>query len=246
MGGFWHEAARLSPLAPPLGIPPAGPMCRGMSGREAPALPPIARPPRRALPALAAAAWGALAPRAALAQPAGYRFRILREGREIGSHRVDFTREGERLVARSALDILVRMLGVTLFRMEHRQEEVWQGERLVRAAMRQDRNGTIQQVSAEAREGGVLVRGEAGEFRLPPEAAPLAWWDHRRPGRPVFDNANGKPLSIRWARRPQPDGGLDWRLTGEVEAEVGYAPDGLWRSVWITGEDGSRVIYQPA
>jgi hypothetical protein len=205
--------------------------------------------PRRPLLGLALA--GLALPAAVHAQgltppAAGYRWRVTREGREIGTHRTEFTRSGTRLVVRSAVAIHVRVMGITALRITHNQEEEWEGDRLLRATGRQDRNGTVKEVAARAEGGAILVSGSAGELRLPAEAAPFAWWDRRRAGRPLFDGADGRRLALTWTRRTEPDGGLVLAVAGDTEGEAGFTADGTWRSLWIKGEDGSRVTYVAA
>ena len=182
--------------------------------------------------------------RPALAQPAALQFRILRSGSPIGTHRVDFSRQGDRLTVRAAVEIVVTLIGFTVFRFNHRHEEVWDGDRLQTVTSRQDRNGRVEEMTARAAAGGVLVRGPEGEYRLPADAAPLAWWDQRRPGRPLFDGGNGKPMQVLWARAPQLDGGVVFTASGDAEGEVGYGHDGIWRSLRTRGDDGSSVSYE--
>ena len=196
--------------------------------------------PRR--PLLGLALLGLAAP--ARAQPVSLGFRIMRAGSSIGTHRVEFTRAGEALTVRSEVEIAVKVMGFTVFHFNHRQEEVWAGDRLQSAASRQFRNGRTEAMTARAEAGAVLVHGPEGDYRLPADAAPLAWWDQRRPGRPLFDGANGKPMQLRWQRTPQPDGGVVFSASGDAEGEAGYAADGTWRSFRMHGEDGSLVIYE--
>ncbi len=201
-------------------------------------------PPMARRPLLGLALLGLAGP--ARAQPAALDFRILRSGSPIGTHRVVFTRAGQQLTAQAAVEIVVKVMGFTVFRFNHRHEEVWLGDRLQAVTSRQDRNGRVEEMTARAEAGAVLVRGPEGEYRLPAEAAPLAWWDQRRPGRPLFDGGNGKPLQVRWQRAPQPDGGMQFTASGDAEGEVGYGPDGTWRSFRTRGDDGSLVVYEPA
>ncbi len=196
---------------------------------------------RRALAAGLLLPWGALAQGSTQ-----YRFRLVRQGRVLGTHSVVLTRTAAGLEVRAEVDLLVRVLGITFFRLNHVLTEAWAGDRLLRASGREERNGSVEQFSAEAEGDGLRVRGSAGERLLPGNAAPMAWWDPRRPGRPLFDNANGAPLALDWRQEAQPDGGVLWRVTGAVAGETGFAPDGTWRHCRLTGDDGSLVTYEPA
>jgi hypothetical protein len=196
--------------------------------------------PRRAL--LAAAP---LLPLAAAAQPGELRFRILREGSPIGLHRVIFTEADGALSARTEVDIQVKLMGITVFRFQHRFTEVWAGGRLRSATTRRDRNGTVTEMVARADASGIQVQGPEGALRLPANAAPLSWWDVRRfDGRPLFANDTGKPVRLQFSHAALPDGGVRWSATGEEESEGRYAADGHWIAWKTRAEDGSTVTYE--
>ena len=201
--------------------------------------------PRRALPALLLLP---MLPRPAAAQPAAaeYRFRVLREGSQIGTHRVAFAAAGGEATARTDVDIAVRLAGITVFRLTHRFAETWAGDRLRLATSRYDRNGRATEMEARADGNAVLVRGPEGALRLPAEAAPLTWWNPGRFNRPLFDNNTGKPLRIQWSRAPLPGGGTRWIATGDTESEGTYAADGTWLGWRTKAEDGSTVTYERA
>jgi uncharacterized protein DUF6134 len=184
--------------------------------------------------------------RAGAAPPAAARFRILREGTPIGAHRVTFAEAPDgALSALTEVDVAVRLAGITVFRLTHRFDEVWAADRLRIATSRLDRNGRVTEMTARAEGGAILVRGPEGVLRLPPEAAPLTWWDARRlEGRPLFDNDTGKPLQLRWTRAAAPGGAVRWRCAGDEEAEGIYAADGRWLGWTTRAEDGSTVTYE--
>ncbi len=197
---------------------------------------------RRALPLLAVP----FLPCPAAALPAEYRFRVVREGSQIGTHRVAFATAGNELTARTDVDIAVRLAGITVFRLTHRFAETWAGDRLRLAVSRYDRNGRATEMEARAEGNALLVRGPEGAQRLPADAAPLTWWDPGRFNRPLFDNGTGKPLRVQWSRAPLPGGGARWTATGDTESEGTYAADGAWLGWRTKGEDGSVVTYERA
>ncbi len=199
---------------------------------------------RRALPLLALLP---MPPRPAAAQPAAeYRFRVVREGAQIGTHRASFAQAGGELTARTDVDIAVKLAGFTVFRLTHRFSETWAGGRLRAASSRLDRKGRVTEMEAQAEGDAVVVRGPEGTRRLPADAAPLTWWDPGRFNRPLFDNGTGKLLRLQWARAPLPGGGARWAAAGDEEGEGDYAADGTWLGWRTKGEDGSTVTYERA
>jgi hypothetical protein len=196
---------------------------------------------RRALPLLLATP--------ALAQPASrYRWRVMREGSAIGTHNVGFTERGAERVALSELVVTPTVLGVVVYRYEHRYTEVTERGRFVSVRSRLNRNGRLVEVEAEASGDGVLVRGPEGALRLPAAAAPLSWWEPQRFGGPVplFGTTTGKAIDLGWTREARAGGGVTWRTRGEIEAVVGFDAAGRWASYQVKGDDGSLVSYAPA
>lgn len=182
-----------------------------------------------------------------LAAPAAHaagsvRFRVMREGSDIGSHAVVVQQRNGHRTALTSVDIAVRLLGVTVYRYTHRFEEVWSGDRLLSVSSRLDRNGTISEMQARAEGAAILVRGP-NPGRLPAEAAPLSWWDPATLARPLFHAATGRALNVRVARLPAPGGGFRIRLTGDSEGEATYDRTGSWIGHVLTGDDGSTITY---
>lgn len=197
--------------------------------------------PRRVL----LAAPGLLLPRLAMATPGEYRFRILREGSQIGTHRVIFVEDANGLTARTEVDIQVKLMGITVFRFSHRFGETWAGDRLRLATSRRERQGTVTEMVARADTTGIAITGPEGALRYPPEAAPLTWWNPRRfDGRPLFQNDTGKPVLAQFSHTAGPAGGVRWQATGEEESMANYAADGTWLDWTHKAEDGSTVVYE--
>ncbi len=201
---------------------------------------PTLKTPRRAL----LLALPALLARPALAMPALQTFKVVREGREIGTHVVTVTPTADGMVARNEVAIQVRLMGITVFRLTHSYEETWRGDRLVAYASREDRNGTVKLLAAR-QQGQALVFDDG--LRLPADAAPLGWWDPRRLGtRPLFDSDSGAALAVRWQRQALAGGEVVLTASGDANGEARYGADDGWLAFRQTAEDGSAVEYRRA
>lgn len=178
---------------------------------------------------------------------AGYRWRVMRNGTAIGTHNISFTEGGGERIAVSENIVTPRVMGVVVYRYEHRLIEVSRGGRFASLRSSLNRNGTITEVEAQAGPGGVALRGPEGALQLPARAVPLAWWEPQRFGGsvPLFGTTTGKPLDLRWTREALP-GGVRWRTTGEIEAVLEFDTAGRWTAYQVTGDDGSTVIYAAA
>jgi len=188
------------------------------------------------------------APPVMIAQPADYHWRVMRNGSEIGTHDVIFSTRGDELIASSDVTVVPRVLGVVVYRFEHRYTEVTRGAAFLSIRSRLSRNGMIVDVSAEAGIGGVTVRGPAGALALPADAVPLSWWQPRRFGGavPIFGSSTGQLMNLRWMREALAGGGMRWRCVGEVDAVLDYDASGRWAGYSVLGDDGSTVSYTAA
>ncbi len=197
--------------------------------------------PRMARRGMLAAASVLLA-RPALAAPQDASFRVMRRGEQVGTHTLRITRQGREQVATSELLIAPRVLGVVVYRYEHRYVEVTEAGRFHRVTSRLNRNGRIVEVTGEAVPGAVLLSGTEGPQRLPADAAPLSWWERERFGRvPIFGTTTGRLLALTW------DIGREAAACrGEVEAVARYDAAGRWVGLDARGEDGNDISYLPA
>ena len=177
----------------------------------------------------------------------GWRFKVVRNGTEIGTHEVRVSQRGRERVTLSDVQVVPRILGVVVYRFQHRYEEVTDGWRFRSVDSRLNRNGSIAEVRARATPEAVLVEGPEGPLRLPADAAPLSWWDHTRLGGavPIFGTTTGRLMELRWRRRNTAEG-FAIGCSGEVEAECLFARDGNWIGFSTVGDDGSTVSYAPA
>lgn len=187
----------------------------------------------------------ALLPTAARAAPSDLGFRILRDGREVGTHQVVFRDQGGLLVVTSTLRIQVRLAGFTVFRFTQDTEEAWRGDRLAALESRSDRNGRTGFCAARGEAAGLRLRGADGEALLPPNAAPLTWWRLASfaEGVPLFEVREGRAVAPRIERLPAPSG-RRFRVTAGESSEVLYDAAGAWSGFVTTGEDGSVARYE--
>lgn len=190
----------------------------------------------------------ALAVRPAAAQGDAIAFRILRKGEAVGTHTVRFAQHGAERVATSELLIAPRILGIVVYRYEHRYEERTQAGRFRSVASRLNRNGRVVEVRGEAVPGAVLLDGTEGPQRLPADAAPLSWWEMRRMGGavPVFGTTTGRALALAWQARRGASGGPEYACSGDVNATVSFDAAGRWVGFSARGEDGTDIAYEAA
>ena len=195
---------------------------------------------RRALLALP----GLLMPAGAFAAPGPARFRVLRDGKEIGTHQVRLSGNAQRLTVQSDIALQVKLAGFTVFRLRHEIVEEWANDRLQRLTSRHDRNGTVTEARVVAEGNALVAQGPEGSQRLPANAAPLTWWNGANFTRPLIRPLTCKLIPGAAARSAVPGGGVQFTLNGAVEAMARYDAEGRWVALATKGEDGSAVTYE--
>ena len=127
---------------------------------------------RAALRLIAGSALGAALPTLAIAQPVpgSLRFRIMRVGKQIGTHTVGFQRTGGSLRVSTAIDIEVKIAFVSAFRFSHRGEERWEDERLVELKSSTNENGERFEVTGILGSDGLKVTAPNGTTVAPATA----------------------------------------------------------------------------
>jgi hypothetical protein len=206
------------------------------------------RPLLRALPA--ALAFPAVArgaePRAPIT------FTVLRGGSPIGTHRVDFLRGGDEPVVEIAIDLAVRLVGLTLYSYTHRAREEWAGGALRRLDARTDDNGTRTELRARAAAGGLAVEGSGGTYLAPPDTKPTSYWLEEMTRQTRLLNTQEGTLSEVAARRAgngqltiagNPVETRVYELTGDINSRLGYAADGEWVDLEFVAR-GSTIRYR--
>lgn len=137
-------------------------------------------PTRRLVLAGAAAALAFRLPAPAAAMPAGGRldFSVYRKKTSpMGSHRLRFTQDGDRLIMEKEIRLEVRLAFITAYRYRHVNREVWQQGRLVEIDTRTDDDGQEYQVRGRATPQGFQVEGSRGRFTVPADIIPTSYWN---------------------------------------------------------------------
>jgi hypothetical protein len=188
---------------------------------------------RQTLGALAAAFVLSLLRPCRAASARDLRFRVLYRGKSVGTHSVTFQADGERLIVVTHIDITVKVLFFTAFRLRHDAEEVWLAGRLDSVKSTTDDNGTQLKVSGYSAGDGFRIIGEDGPFLA---AAGLltsnTLWDRRLVHESrMIDVQHGGEV------------GLVARLIGEEQVDTPQGPVRATRYQMITPHYAGTVFY---
>lgn len=194
---------------------------------------------RRALGLCAAAPMVLAAPRL-LAQGGAAeglrRFRVLRDGSEIGSQSVEVRRAGDETFVRTKIDIAAKVLGLTVYRYALDAREHWRGGRLIGLEGETDDDGEANVVKAALQGDALIVEGSGHQGPAPADVAPTSYWspDFLRRGTWI-STQSGALLDVRTAEagaRAIPTAGgeieaREWAVSGDLELSIFFV-GGQW------------------
>ncbi len=101
------------------------------------------------------------------ATPRNLSFRVIRKGSQMGFLRVGFTREGDRLIARTQVDLSVYAAFVRVFRYTHESTETWRGDQLLSLQADTYDDGQTYKVRATPQGDALKLEGPAGTRTVP-------------------------------------------------------------------------------
>ncbi len=181
-------------------------------------------------------------------------FRLIRHGVAIGDHTLDFAVRGDTLAVRIAADVVYRFGPIPLVRYSHRNTEVWQGGRLASLDAQTNKNGTQLHMSAHRTAAGLQVEGSGtASYIAPEDALPTTYWNFRMLSGPMIGVQDGmlvrprvteKPIEpVRLASGAEAEARC-YSLTGDLNLDLWYTPDGSWMSMRFSVADGSVITYE--
>jgi len=183
--------------------------------------------------------------------PAPLHFIVARNGTPIGTHSLTFHADGDRLIVDIAIDIKVKAAFITLYTYHFKGRETWQGGRLVAMETSTDDNGTKIAVRVDTTDQGLKVAGSNVNYTAPPTTLTDSYWRADMVRHTQFiDIEDGKLITLvstPAGRRTVDIGGkavdtVIYKLTGEIEGEIGYTPTGEWTLLRFKSH-GDDILY---
>ena len=200
-----------------------------------------------------AAACLAAAPLAAAAEARTWSFRVLLDGREIGSHAFTLVRRGEERELLSEARFEVGVLFVKALRYVHRAEERWRGDCLVGLQSRTETNGEREWVAARREGARLVVERPAGREAHGGCPWSFAYWDPAIVGATrLLNSQTGEmvPVTVRplgaerLPVRGRPVEAQRHRITGPgLAIDLWYA-GAEWVALESTIRQGRRLRYE--
>lgn len=177
-------------------------------------------------------------------------YKVIRDGRDIGTQSVEFVRDGDRLTVRTNVNIVVKVIGIPVYRFAHRAEEQWQGGQLVVFKSQSDDDGDPRNVALKLE--GDRLRGvyNGRALDLPATLIPASLWHPDTVTQStLLDPIKGRDMRVTVADkgmetvkiRGQPVSAHHYAITGQIVRDVWYGRDGQILQVRFPGKDGSKI-----
>lgn len=204
-----------------------------------------------------AAAFSAAPARACVFDPiAAYgevlRFDVLRNGRNVGFHEVRFRKEDGKLIARSTFELVVRFVGIAVYRMTYESEGAWVDETLHSLDVRKNDDGKAMTMTVRRDGDALAVESPKGSFTVDGTMMPTNHWHPRvLEQSTVLNTLTGGPNAVTITPMGQetvstgagPRKATRYRYTGQLEVESWYDETGRWVKLAFMGRDGSEISY---
>jgi hypothetical protein len=205
--------------------------------------------------AIVTALSGALAAATTVAAPAEtLRFAITRNGEQIGTHAIEISRQGPETSVRITTDLVVKVLFVTAYRLQHDATERWVNGQLVAFDSTTDDNGARHKVRVSRSLSGLEVEADGRTSRADQNALPASLWNPELVRRKtMLDPQDGQAHPIAVTDDGMEDLSLraravkahHYEIKGRYPQDVWYDERGRLVQMKLIASDGSEVSYQP-
>jgi hypothetical protein len=191
------------------------------------------------------------------ATPAGaetLRFAIMRNGSQIGTHRIVINRTGADTSVNIATEVEVKVLFITAYHFQETESERWANDHLVALNSTTDNKNTHHHLAVTQKAGGLECDADGKVSTLDRNIVPSSFWNpeflrHTT----VLDTQDGivSPMSV------VDDGPDQLTINGKTIKAHYYMiksryPQDVWYDdhqqlvqVKLVGSDGSMITYKP-
>ncbi|MEQ8585413.1 MAG: DUF6134 family protein [Thalassobaculaceae bacterium] len=187
------------------------------------------------------------APSLASSYPALLKFRVERDGNTIGTVTQRYRPAGDNLTVETAIEFLVTLAFIPVYRYEHRARELWRDGRLVRLDTVTNNDGDIQKVAGRAGADGFTVDGPGGALTAPADILPSSYWHPSfTAANRMLDSQKGRILEFdvskvgteRIEALGRPVDADRFAMRGDIDLDFWYDADRVWQKMAFTIKGG--------
>lgn len=176
---------------------------------------------------------------------------VKRSGSPIGTLKINFKRDGNRLVATSDYSIKVKLLAIVLYRYDKRMVETYENERLIAYETDIDDNGTKLQVRVTRKTDALSIIHPKGTLTAPFGLYPSTYWPPATIEQTqMIDSSDGILMNVQTVAAGAEDVTIDgrtvsakrYRMSGDAVRDLWYdAETGAWLKMKFKGSDDSII-----
>ncbi len=176
---------------------------------------------------------------------------IKRNGDPIGTLKIDFLRDGDRLVATSDYSLKIKLMAIVLYRYDKRMVETYENGRLIAYEADIDDNGTISQVRVSRSDDALSIVHPKGTLTAPLGLYPSTYWSPATINQTqLIDSSDGVLMTVKSVEAATEALPIDGRtvnakrytMTGDAERTLWYESEtGAWLKMELKGSDGSVI-----
>jgi len=183
--------------------------------------------------------------------PTQLNYDVIRGGKVIGTHSLNFARNGSVLTVDIKTDVQVKIAFITAYRFIHRGSEVWENGRLMQYRSTTDDDGKDKHLTLQGNEGGYIVDSNADRYETKTISLPASLWHADTPKQTQLMNTlDGHVMNVTIqdmgmapiTARGQQINAHHYKMTGDLERELWYH-EGQLVHLRFKGGDGSTIDY---
>ncbi|NQU56411.1 MAG: hypothetical protein HQ513_04190 [Rhodospirillales bacterium] len=185
--------------------------------------------------------------------PSDLSYTVLRNGDPIGTHAYSFKEKGSGLVVNINTDIKVKVAFLTVYRFEHQASEEWRRGKMVSTTSVTNDDGKDHKLKVSFGGNNLKINGDGKKSVAAYGAMPASLWHPDTVKNTVLLNTlDGTMMTVKID-----DLGSDlvkvkghevsaqhYRLSGDLERELWFDPNGALVQVQFKGDDGSDISYE--
>jgi hypothetical protein len=185
--------------------------------------------------------------------PGKMHYTVMRNGDEIGTHEMEFVRDGNRFKVLTRIDVAVTIAGITAFRFANESDEEWVDGKLASFVSTSDDDGKVHHVLVEPDSDGLWVTEHNHRKLFPGVRLVGTLWNPET----VRQSLLIDPVDGRLRRVSITDQGLETvtvqgkpmqarhiSITGKMRREVWYGPDNRIVRFQFRAGDDSLIVAE--
>ena len=179
-------------------------------------------------------------------------FMVLKDGAPIGHHHIDVIRDGDDVTVSVKTEIVVTVAYVPVYSFKYDGKEIWRSGRLISLRSTANDDGERHNLFVVAAGDHLDIQNEDGGSTADPRIMPATLWNPEVTKQSVLLNPQtGKPMQISVAdlgeesitTRRGPLKTHHFKVSGDLERDVWYAPDGKLVQIRFKARDDSSIQY---